>query len=334
MTTFTTSTTNLLDLIQHESGCTFRKETAKEYSGACPFCRDGNDRFRVWPGEGRYWCRVCGRKGDAIQFLREYKHLPFAQAKDAAAGVMAATPAHTDQVDRPSVKADPITAPSPTWLEQGRAFAKECKYKLLGFDGSRALSWLEGRGLQREIVNGSGIGLNPEDRYVDRETWGLEPATREDGSPKGLWLPKGITIPWFFEGELWGVRIRRPTGEPKYYWLPGGTMGLYGATLIKAGRPVVLVEGEIDALTIRQAGILAVATGSTNGARHLRWVARLASASRVLVAYDADDAGETAASYWLDALPNARRWRPFWGDANAMVQAGADIAAWVKAGLQ
>jgi hypothetical protein len=51
------------------------------------------------------------------------------------------------------------------------------------------------------------------------------------------------------------------------------------------------------------------------------------------VAYDADDAGEAAAAFWLHALPGARRWRPYWGDPAQMLQDGADVAGWIAAGL-
>jgi hypothetical protein len=53
----------------------------------------------------------------------------------------------------------------------------------------------------------------------------------------------------------------------------------------------------------------------------------------VLVAYDADEAGDRQASYWLQVLPEARRWRPFWADANQMAQDGVDLRAWISAGL-
>ena len=327
----------MLDLIERETNATYRRKTAHEYAGACPFCRAGDDRFRIWPEEGRYWCRVCGRKGDTIQFLRDLLHLSFAQAKEMTGGIAVGIATPRPATPRAANASNTLDAPSAAWLAQARPLVKECYHKLYGFTGSRALAWLEKRGLARDILHGNGVGFNPDDLWLEREAWGLEPAFREDGAPKGLWLPKGIVIPWFFENELWGIRIRRPAGELKYYWLPGGVMGLYGATTIKAGWPVVLCEGELDALTIRQAlttpTAAVVATGSTQGGRHLRWLARLASASVVLVAFDADDAGEKAAGYWLDALPNARRWRPYWGDANEMAQDGADIAAWIQAGI-
>src|SRR5690606_31282274 len=95
---------------------------------------------------------------------------------------------------------------------------------------------------------------------------------------------------------------------------------------------------EIDALTVLQeAGDLVapVATGSTGEAHRPAWIAKLALASVVLVTFDADEPGDKAAAYWLGILDNAKRWRPFWGkDANQFAQEGADLRAWVVAGLQ
>ncbi len=82
---------------------------------------------------------------------------------------------------------------------------------------------------------------------------------------------------------------------------------------------------------------VAVATGATGGARRAAWVARLALAPTVLVAFDADPngAGDQAAAWWLSVLANGRRLRPVGGkDVNAMHTAGLDVRAWVAAGLR
>ena len=50
-----------------------------EHAGPCPSC-DGDDRFHVWPAEGRYWCRGCGKHGDTIQYLRDFRGLSFREA--------------------------------------------------------------------------------------------------------------------------------------------------------------------------------------------------------------------------------------------------------------
>jgi hypothetical protein len=100
-----------------------------------------------------------------------------------------------------------------------------------------------------------------------------------------------------------------------------------------------MVEGEIDALTIQQTAgdlVVAVATGSTAGSRQAKWLAQLAIAPLVLVAFDVDanQAGDRAASWWLQVLDNARRWRPeTYKDVNAMHTAGLDVRKWVQTGL-
>ena len=136
-------------------------------------------------------------------------------------------------------------------------------------------------------------------------------------------------------------RLRR--GETKYIGPAGFANALYNAGSVRLERPVVLVEGEIDALTIVQAcgeQIAAVATGSTCGARRGAWVAKLALAPLVLVAFDADKpgadgspgAGDSAAAWWLNALPNALRWRPLLHDVNSLPDP-EDVRSWVLRGL-
>ncbi len=50
----------------------------------------------------------------------------------------------------------------------------------------------------------------------------------------------------------------------------------------------------------------------------------------VLVAFDADPAGDKEAKWWLKCLPNARRLRPFLHDINEMLMDNWDIRAWIE----
>jgi hypothetical protein len=199
--------------------------------------------------------------------------------------------------------------------------------------GALALEWLRGRGLNDETIRNAGLGYNDADRWDTWAAWGLEPRAGK----RGVWLPRGVVIPWFIGKDLWRINIRRPVGDPKYIGPAGFGNGLYNADALVAARPAILVEGELDALTIKQHAddlVTPVATGSTGGARRTRWIARLALCSLVLVAFDAEeDKGDKAARYWINVLSNARRWRPYWDDANAMAQAGADVRAWIGVGV-
>ena len=67
-----------------------------EHAGPCPSCK-GSDRFRVWPEQGRYWCRQCNKSGDVIQYLRDFRGMSFQQASKAVGkslGPYRPTPAH------------------------------------------------------------------------------------------------------------------------------------------------------------------------------------------------------------------------------------------------
>lgn len=122
----------------------------------------------------------------------------------------------------------------------------------------------------------------------------------------------------------------------KYVEVPGGSSALYNGDAVVPGCCVVLVEGYFDALAIQQhAGdlVVPVATGSTTRCRLVKWIARLALADTVLVAYDADEAGQDATEYWLKTLPNAKRWRPWWDDPNRLAMDGVDLKDWLLPAL-
>ncbi|RME79661.1 MAG: hypothetical protein D6784_00375 [Chloroflexi bacterium] len=163
--------------------------------------------------------------------------------------------------------------------------------------------------------------------------WGVE--DRET-----IYLAAGVVIPWLVDGKPHKVNIRRlavADGQSKYSSPAGwcGVRPLYNADALQPGRPAVLVEGEFDALAVQQAAgdlVTPVATGSKDAGRAARWVARLAACSLVLVAFDADEPGDKAASAWLELLPNARRWRPLLKDAGEMLAQSLDIRRWIEAG--
>jgi DNA primase len=319
-----------------------------EYAGSCPWCA-GTDRFRVWPEDGeqgRYWCRMCGRSGDAITYVRERRGLSFQEACEVVGAVEKLdTSTRRGSAPRSSMPGDALppapptpitlTPPGETWQSQGRQFIQECEAALWSDDGGTALDWLRGRGLTDDTIRAAQLGFNGDDKYQSPETWG-RPA-----DAKRIWLPRGIVIPWLVDGGLWRVNIRRPlpkgSDDVKYIGPAGSSNALYGAEALSITKPAVLLEGEIDALSVQQcAGVLitAVATGSTGGARRTRWIAALALSPLVLVMFDSDKPGDEAAKYWCDMLPDAHRWRPDWGDVNAMLQDGADIRALVSSGIE
>jgi hypothetical protein len=218
-----------------------------------------------------------------------------------------------------------LESPAGEWVDRARALVDYSQKQLQ--QNGEALAYLQGRGLTDQTIEAARLGWNPKHITDQPAAWGL--------TGKPVHIPAGLVIPWYIEGELWRVEIRKPNGAK--IGVRGYKQGLYNADQLRPDKPAVLVEGVIDALTIEQeAGelVTAVATGATTHARQARWIAKLALCPVVLVAFDNEpDRGQAAADYWLDVLPNARRWRPFWDDPNQMLQDGANLASWIKAGL-
>jgi DNA primase len=327
---------NLLDLIGGDTTlCKVASTHGGEYAGPCPLC-GGRDRFRVWPHDERpgYWCRQCSKKGDGIQYLRDRDGLSFAEACDRLSIPQREASRQKQVPELPRLSLNP----GPAWQAQARQFTQACEDRLWTSVGAKALDYLHQRGLCDETIRAARIGYHPAERLVSREVWGLSPSPNRK---KCLWLPRGIVFPWAVGDELWRVIIRRVGDQvpkhKKYVSISGGGNTLYRVETLQPNAPAIIVEGVLDALAIAQEAvdlIAVVAAGSTTGGRLERWIGRVAFSSIVLVAFDADEAGEAAAAWWLNALgTRAKRWRPYWDDPNAMLKDGADLRTWVREGM-
>ncbi|MCB0209364.1 MAG: hypothetical protein KDJ52_08545 [Anaerolineae bacterium] len=329
-----------------------------EYAGPCPKCR-GTDRFLVWPspieGHPRFWCRDegngngCGFKGDCFSFVQGVENLPFAEAVQYCAEIARLVVQTTEpRMLRPKLKprstSNPgkfraATPPSSAWQQAGWQFVDDCQKLLWSEAHTDALDYLiNERKLKVETIKKAGIGYNPQGTWHPKKYWGIV-----DSKVKKIWLPRGWVIPWVIRGELWRINIRRPDKDlgdddakmigPKGF----SATGLYQAENIDYNKPIVLVEGEITALTVKQeAGdfVVAVATGSTGHARCHKWLTRLSLCPLVLISFDNDEPGEKASEWWVTHLSNAIRWRPPFGDANDLLEAGISVRGWIEAGLK
>lgn len=309
-----------------------------EYAGPCPFCGEGEDRLRVWPhqAQGRFWCRQCGRSGDAIDYIRERDGIDFREAcavlnipLEGRARTVEPLHVRKSLVDKrqPLRKVrQPVALHAEGWQGGAIAFCREAQTALYDPAHERVLAYLRDRGLSDEVIQSADLGFNP---YVRRAHWG----------DTQVYLPKGVVIPWWINDQIWRVNMRR-NDNPKYIQAKGGANGLYNADSLTAESIVLMVEGEFDALAFMSAlgldycqahHITAVATGSCMGARLLRWRVKLSLTRRVVLAFDTDTAGEKAVEWWLGQpdLDNVVRLPPTAHDVNAMVTAGHDLRKWL-----
>ena len=115
-----------------------------------------------------------------------------------------------------------------------------------------------------------------------RTAWGL--SQRDEKGKSWQYLYEGILIPWYVDGQLWKLNVRRLTGLApdnihKYLPITGSVDALYNADALSLEKPAILCESEFDALSGMQAcqglDVSFVATGSTSKARDPLWIARV-----------------------------------------------------------
>ncbi len=306
-----------------------QKKTTKEFCSACPFC-GGNDRFIIQPYGSRQddtphaFCRQCKWRGTAINLLQDKEQISYWDARaiiDGSKNIDEVSTTMPRQAGRDvkTTKAEIDGAPCQEWQWAGKAFCRVCKSALWSEAGTKALQWLRDRGLSDESIDAHDFGYNARDWYVERpQDWGIS---------EKLWLPRGIVLPYVGKGQLWKIEIRRSTNQKKdrYWSVKGSANALYGYADLAFNGKAVMCEGVFDAVAMKQAlseagvsEVAVVATGSTNGSYEDRWVMRLALCEKVVVAFDGDEGGDRAATWWLKRLSDSYRWTPSHGDVNAM----------------
>jgi hypothetical protein len=335
-----------------------------EFVGPCPGC-GGRDRFHVWPDRtdsrrservGIYWCRGCGKGGDVVQFLVDFDGKSYPEAF-AALGLEAPAGGgrHVYAAPRLPVAAPPAApaAPAPApeksapppdlWQQKALALVEHAEKALA--ENDYILKWLKKRGISRKTAAGMRLGWLSEDRWRSRASWGLPRELKADGSEKKLWIPAGLVIPLLEASGPEGaaavrrIRIRRFSDqEPRYYNMPGSSMACRAHGL--PNRAAVIVENDLDAIMIAgQAADLAavVAMGTSKAKPGPALTQLLAECAVILVALDYGDgdlSGGKGWTWWRQAFPQARRWPVLSGkDAGEAYAAGADIRAWILAGL-
>ncbi|MBM4289455.1 MAG: hypothetical protein FJ135_15150, partial [Deltaproteobacteria bacterium] len=335
----------ILELIQADGFPTKKKASTRggEFSAPCAWC-GGTDRFLCWPNQGefgRYWCRGCGRSGDAIQYLRDYRGFTYPEACAYLGREITrlSSPGANGRSKEPQWEPRATAAPGDLWQAKARKLVEGAVYNLWSSFGKPMLDFLtEQRGLTETTIKKFSLGFLPLDRWEAAPDWGLEEILRDNGKPKKLWFPRGLAIPLCDGDQVLRVRIRRPKsdGDPRYYLLRGSDTR---AMVLGTDRSVsILVESELDALILYQeagdlVNVVALGNAQTRPDQHTADL--LNRNSLILMALDDDHAGAAECQqWWKGQYPQARRWPPVSGkDPGDMMAARVNIRTWVEAAL-
>jgi DNA primase len=286
------------------------KRVGRRWQGLCPFHAEKTPSFSVNQEEGLYYCFGCGAKGDVITFVREVEHLDFVGAVEKLAGRAGVTLHYTDRGESEGRKrrAQLLDA-----VERAVEWYHE---RLLSApDAAKARGYLRSRGLDGDDVRHYRIGWAPEgwdelakalrlpDKvFVDAGLGRLNRYGRQTDAFRGR-----VLFPIFdAQGHAVGFGGRvLPGGEgPKYKnsvesAIYAKSKLLYGLNWVKgevvAADEAVVCEGYTDVIGFAKAGVpRAVATcGTALTEEHVRVLRGFAR--RVVLAFDADAAGQHAA---------------------------------------
>ena len=340
---------NMLDLLNEVGYQPKRKASTHlgEYSSPCPFCKEGTDRFLIWPernnknGElqgGRYSCRVCRKYGDAITFLRDCYGLTY---KEACEKLRIAPKMHTFPIFRESLKAPLVFDPPALWQEKALGFTEWCHTQLLA--NPTALQEIKARGFTLESVEKFKFGLCPRAIFRNRQDWALSPQLKGNGKSRKLWLPMGITIPTYSEKrQVMKIKVRRLDWKnndklPKYVEISGSKQApsIFGD--ISLACPLIL-ESEFDALLVQQFAsdlVYCIAFGGSTKPLDGSCEQLLRKMPLILFCPDFDKAGKVAWDKWKNMFPNiCRILTPDGKGVGDAYLAGIDLRKWILDKLQ
>jgi DNA primase len=304
-----------------------------EYHSPCPAC-GGKDRFIIWDRFNRYFCRQCRKSGDEVQYFRDFHGLSYVKACQRC-NVAPRESSNTHFKAATQFEPQAAQMPPTAWKKQAALFVMYCKEQLR--QSLFALDLLSKRGLSKESIEQFHLGWNPTPLWLNRVEWGLE--TNE----KRVWLPNGLLIPTYDHstGEILKLKVRRSDWKeedklPKYVEISGSMQrpAVYGSP---DGRPIVIVESELDALLLQQcAGDLCCSMGLGGASKRpdAECHQLLLNASEIFFSLDVDTAGALAYRWWSQTYPRIKLWLPPTGKSvgDAFI-AGIDLKKWMNMAL-
>ncbi|MEY4339253.1 MAG: primase [Actinomycetota bacterium] len=292
------------------------RRVGRNQVGLCPFHAEKSGSFNVRDETGRYRCFGCGAAGDVFKFVQEIEHIDFVTAVEKLAGKAGIQLNYTtggeskDRQRRNSL------------VEAMRLAVDWYHARLLeGPDARGARDYLRKRGLAGDVARNFKLGWAPDDwdalcrdlklpADVLRDT-GLA-FTNKAGRLQDSFRAR-VMFPIFTENGdpvAFGGRILPGSTDPAKYKNSSETTiyakskTLYGLHWAKndivTSDQVIVCEGYTDVIGFHRAGLRrAVATcGTALTEEHVRLLKRYAS--QVVLAFDADAAGQGAAQRFYE----------------------------------
>jgi DNA primase len=300
-----------------------RKSGAQNYTGLCPFHKEKTGSFSVNATHGYFYCFGCHEKGDVFTFVMKMENVSFPEAVTAVA-VKCSIPLPKREFTSPEEARE--AGLRRQLLDIHEAATQYFEATLKAPEAARAREYLTSRGVTPETIAKFRIGYAPDDfnhmrnalkphfsEEVLRASGLFKSKEQADGTPGQLYaiFRKRITFPIAneqgktiaFTARALDAQDEKGRDLAKYLNSPEGPLYSKGQILFNLDKAkadirtlgfALLVEGQMDCISVYMAGIKNVI--ATSGTAFTEMQVRLLSrfAKRVIVNFDPDTAGIVA----------------------------------------
>jgi len=301
-------------IVEIASQYTTLRKRGRKWVGLCPFHTEKTPSFTLDEDKQLYHCFGCGAGGDIFSLLMEKENLNFPEALRALAERY-----HVPLPERQRLNPEVLKLEDKLFKMNELALGFFRKNLFHTEEGGKALEYLKKRGLSDETIQKLRVG------YALNSWSSLYAFFQGKNAPASLLEKSGLVLPGKKPGEYYDRfrgRVIFPifslTGkvvafggrtvvdaEPKYLNSPDTPIYskgklLYGLNFTKDAirdqGAVILVEGYTDFSALYQAGFCNVAASLGTALTPYQVAQALRFAPRVVINYDGDTAGRTAAA--------------------------------------
>jgi DNA primase len=320
---------NAVDIVALVGEYLTLRRVGTRYKALCPFHDDKNPSFECNPERQSYKCWSCGARGDIFDFVMNRERVDFTEALRMLAQRAGVT------LERSTATAVLAPGPSKTDLFEVNAWAEEVFGNALA-GSNEVIDYLQKRGLTRESAARFHLGHAPAERgwflaQAKRKRFTMEileeaGLVSQSSESPGIWRERfrgRLIFPIHdeqsrtlgFGGRILpeieramaaqGKHIAKYLNSPETALFHKRTI-LYGADLarnaVRQAGWVAVVEGYTDVIAAHQVGLSTVVgtLGTAIGEDHIRSLLRLADKAKVVLVFDGDEAGQSAADRALE----------------------------------
>ena len=296
------------------------KRAGRISKGLCPFHGEKTPSFTVYPDTQSYYCFGCGNGGDVVTFIKNIENLDYLDAVKFLADRVGMDVPEENSYD------NTINKRRLRMLEANREAARFFHSCLGTKEGAVGYQYFKNRGLSDETIKRFGLGFAPNSYhslidYMVKKGFSKDELVSANLARHSLRndnvvydnFRNRIMFPIIdVKGNViaFGGRVMDDS-KPKYLntsdtLVYKKSQGVFALNLAKkSGKDsLILCEGYMDVIALHQAGFTNAVAGLGTALTSEQASLLSRYASEIMIAYDADEAGQKAATRALQIFKN------------------------------